>query len=565
MNFPGGPVAMPIDLRYSALLARIKPYQSARRSESAAFLIWYLVNYYRLDELEATDCVCDQSGDKGIDGIYINEGAGTIDVFQSKISQRAAARVGDKQLREFAGTLTQFRSAPALQNLMASAGDAQANALIARLAVVDRLGEYEVRGVFVCNLELDANGAAFLAAHPAIKFAGIAELAESYISDQKDPIQSGVAEFDISGLTVADYVVDAGTSASIVPVLASDLIKLSGIADQSLFSVNVRADLGNTAVNRAIASSIRQHSLHKAFPLFHNGVTVLAKTVRHDEDTLRIEGYYVVNGCQSLNSLYDHRAMISPDLRLLTKFIQVEAGSALAGLITNYSNNQNGVKARDFKSNHPIQTRLQHEFKKHYRGSYALAVKRGEPINGGVTISNEVAGLMMIAFDLGEPWTTHRKYQVFDERYNEVFGRPEVSADKIVMLYEIAAALELGLRQLSNELLGKYVLTKYVMLLAVRKILDLSEAGRAMIARPQDYVRREEERARFRATVDELAAWLVIDLNFETQELPPDFDYRDKLRDKDYVSGLVKTLVVSYSKDLLRKKTASVETLWARS
>lgn len=208
---------------------------------------------------------------------------------------------------------------------------------------------------------------------------------------------------------------------------------------------------------------------------------------------------------------------------------------------------------------------MQHEFKKHYRGSYALAVKRGEPINGGVTISNEVAGLMMIAFDLSEPWTTHRKYQVFDERYNEVFGRPEVSADKIVMLYEIAAALERGLRQLSNELLGKYVLTKYVMLLAVRKILDLSEAGRAMIARPQDYVRREVERARFRATVDELAAWLVIDLNFETQELPPDFDYRDKLRDKDYVSGLVKTLVVSYSKDLLRKKTASVETLWARS
>jgi len=186
---------------------------------------------------------------------------------------------------------------------------------------------------------------------------------------------------------------------------------------------------------------------------------VLAKTVRHDDDTIRIEDYYVVNGCQSLNSLYDHRAMISPGLRLLIKFIQVEAGYTLAGLITNNSNNQNGVKARDFKSNHPIQARLQHEFKKYYAGSYALAVKRGEPINGGVTISNEVGGLMMIAFDLGEPWTTHRKYQVFDERYNEVFGRPGVTADKIVMLFEIAAALERGLRRLSNELLGKYVMS----------------------------------------------------------------------------------------------------------
>lgn len=555
---------MSIDLRYPALLSRIRPCQSERRSESAAFLIWYLVNYYRLDELEATDCVCDQPGDKGIDGVYINEGAGTIDIFQSKISQRAAGCIGDKQLREFAGSLTQFHSAPALQNLIESAGDAQASALIARLALMDKIEEYDVRGVFVCNLDLDANGAAFLNAHPAIKFVGLSELAESYISDQKDPIQSGAAEFDISGLTVSDYVVDTHTTASIAPVLASDLIKLSGIADQSLFSANVRADLGNTAVNRAIGASIKQRGLHKAFPLFHNGVTVLAKTVRHDDDTIRIEDYYVVNGCQSLNSLYHHRAMISPDLRLLTKFIQVEAGSALAGLITNNSNNQNGVKARDFKSNHPIQARLQHEFKKYYGGSYALAVKRGEPINGGVTISNEVAGLMMIAFDLGEPWTTHRKYQVFDERYNEVFGRLGVTADKIVMLYEIAAALERGLRELSNELLGKYVLTKYVMLLTVRKILDLSEAGRVMIAQPQDYVRSDGDRARFRATLDELVAWLVIDLNFETQELPPDFDYRDKLRDKDYVSALVKTLVVSYSKDLLRGKTSSVEALWSR-
>lgn len=130
MNLLRSPAIMPIDRQYAALLARIKPYQSKRRSESAAFLIWYLVNYYRLDELEATDCVCDQAGDKGVDGIYVNEGAGTIDVFQSKISQRAASRIGDKPLREFAGTLTQFRSPDALENLIDAAGAGQAGALI---------------------------------------------------------------------------------------------------------------------------------------------------------------------------------------------------------------------------------------------------------------------------------------------------------------------------------------------------------------------------------------------------------------------------------------------------
>ena len=105
---------MIIDLTYPNILTYISPYKSDKRTESAAFLIWYLVNYYRLDELDATDCVCDQPGDKGVDGIYVNEGAGTIDIFQSKISQKANSSVGDTQLKEFQGTLTQFQSAETL-------------------------------------------------------------------------------------------------------------------------------------------------------------------------------------------------------------------------------------------------------------------------------------------------------------------------------------------------------------------------------------------------------------------------------------------------------------------
>lgn len=139
---------------------------------------------------------------------------------------------------------------------------------------------------------------------------------------------------------------------------------------------------GNTKVNKDIASSIRNPKLHKAFPLFHNGITVLAKSVSHDDKKIHIEDYYVVNGCQSLNTLFSNKAFISGDLRVLTKFIQVDVGSDLAELITTNSNNQNGVKARDFKSNHPIQTRLQHEFKDLYGDQYVFEVKRGEPIKG---------------------------------------------------------------------------------------------------------------------------------------------------------------------------------------
>jgi hypothetical protein len=553
---------MALDLSYPKILEYIVPFKGTQRSESAAFLIWYLVNFYRLDELEATDCVCDQSGDKGVDGIYVNEGAGTIDVFQSKISQKAGSSVGDKQLREFKGTLAQFESVAALQNLLDTAGDVQVAALIRRLDLKKKIQDYEVRGVFVVNLEIDPNGSAFLNTAP-MKFVGRSYMESSYISDKKDPLQTGIAAFDIFGLSITDYSVDANTKATIAPVLASDLIKLSGIADQSLFSSNVRASLGNTAVNRDIVSSIKNAGLHKAFPLFHNGITVLAKSVQHDERNISVEDYYVVNGCQSLNALYSNRADISDDLRILTKFIQVQVGSDLAELITTNSNNQNGVKARDFKSNHPIQSRLQNEFQRLYAGQYAFEVKRGEPSKDGVLISNEDAGLFIVAFDLMEPWTTHRKYQVFDERYTQIFGRPDVTADKIVFLYEISEALKRSLPALKNDLVGKYVLTKFIMLLTVRRILELDGIGGDMIAAPEKYIRDAKNRARFQKTMDALISALIIDLDVETQDLGTDFDYRGKLRDKEYVVSLVNTLVATYRKDLLRNKAQSIGDVWA--
>lgn len=553
------------NLSYPAILQSIAAYKSEKRTESAAFLAWYLVNYYRLDDLEAVDCICDQPGDKGVDGIYVNEGAGTIDIFQSKISQKENSSIGDTQLKEFHGTLAQFDSAESLTNLVATAGDVQVASLIKRLELVKKITDYEVRGVFLANLDIDHNGLAYLKTVP-IKFVGRSEMEVSYISDQKEQMHKGEADFDIFGITISDYVVDAETKAAIGPVLGSDLVKLGGIADQSLFSANVRASLGNTKVNKDIARSIKQTKLHKAFPLFHNGITVLANSVSHDEKKLRIKDYYVVNGCQSLNALYLNRGYISSDLRVLTKFIQVNVGSDLSELITTYSNNQNGVKARDFKSNHPIQTRLQKEFESLYKNEYTFEVKRGEPKPSNTTsIANEEAGLLLVAFDLEEPWATHRKYQIFEDRYNEIFGRPDVTADKIVQLHCITDLLKKNLPKIKNQLFGKYVLTIFVMLLAIRRILDQDPKGKDFINNPGDYVREHETRTRFCATMLIVVSNLIIDLDVETQDLDDDFDYRGKLRDRDYVLNLVNILVASYRKDVIRKKAPSISDAWSEA
>jgi len=67
--------------------------------------------------------------------------------------------------------------------------------------------------------------------------------------------------------------------AFIVPIKANELVKMPGIADQSVCAYNVRGPLGGTNVNRDIVKSIKDKNLHKKFPLFHNGITIVTNKI----------------------------------------------------------------------------------------------------------------------------------------------------------------------------------------------------------------------------------------------------------------------------------------------
>jgi hypothetical protein len=62
--------------------------------------------------VEVQDAVCDGPGDKGLDGIYISEQLHQIHFFQSQIIT-AKKTLGDGKLKQFAGALSQFKTAAA--------------------------------------------------------------------------------------------------------------------------------------------------------------------------------------------------------------------------------------------------------------------------------------------------------------------------------------------------------------------------------------------------------------------------------------------------------------------
>jgi hypothetical protein len=540
-----------IDLTYPNVLGHFPEHLAKGRSESASFLIWYLINYYRLDPLEAVDRVCDQGGDRGIDGIFVNDNDQTITVFQSKLSQTENSSIGDGALRTFAGALTQLSSPEAIAEIIEKNGDGQLGSLLTRLDVIEKISGYEVRGEFLSNIEIDRNGTSFLATCQNIDFVGRQRLTTSFISSKRDLPIAAPAKLDVLGVEVAEYVVDATTRVIVAPIKALDLIKLDGIADQSLFSFNVRGPLGHTKVNKDIVSSIKDTTKHKMFPLFHNGITIIANEFSRTNDVLEISKYYVVNGCQSLSTLHKNAPHISSDLRLLVKIIKMDPESKEAEEITRFSNNQNGVKARDWKSNDDTQVRLQNEIKSLYNGHYTYEIKTGEDLPDGHKISNEEAGLLIMAFDLKEPWETHRKYEVWGDKYPKLFSRPDVTADRIIFLKVMLEAINSASPAIKNELIRKYVLTKYMLMYALRLVLEAEIPD--LINSPKEWVRDSEKRATLEGVLRDVAHELIVDLNYELKDLPDTFDYRGKLRDGEWVKPKASTLAASREKMVFKK------------
>ncbi|WP_418637287.1 AIPR family protein [Winogradskyella sp.] len=545
-------------VKYPEILSEIDFYNIEGRTESASFLMWYLEKYYRLDRQLAIDSVCDNSGDKGVDGIYINEGMGTIDIFQTKIAQSEKKSIGDSTLKEFLGTLDQFSTKEKLENLIKTAGKAQVSALVQRLDLVEKLDAYKIRGVFVTNVDLSADGEALLNQIEFIEFYGKTILESQYISDKKEINVQAEAEFDISENETTTYFADADTITYIAPIKATELVQLEGISDQSIFDYNVRGALGNTKINKGIVRSIKDKGLHKQFPLFHNGITIVAEEVEKIEDVLKIKRFYVVNGCQSLTSLYKNQVHLTEDLKILTKVIKVPINSPLSSQITEYSNSQNGVKPRDFKSYNQIQIRLQNEIREKFGTEYFYEIKRGEIApNGLKVISNETMGVFLMSFDIGEPWNTHRVYQVFEDAYNKLFARPEVNGSRLIFIQILNEALVDKIEDIENKLIARYALTKYALMYITQGILENDIVGQKLIQNPETYVSTKELRSALKEALMIIIDDIIIDLNAEVGDLAEDFDYKSSLRNDEWVKKLSRNIVSNYLKQIKRKRIPS--------
>lgn len=536
------------ELEYDQLLPILSRYANKGRSESANFLNWFLENIYRLDETTADDCICDKENDKGIDGIYVDVNASEVVFFQSKISQKPGRTLGDRVVKEFAGSLRQFETTEKIATVLEGQANDDLKRILNRYKVAELVQSgYSVKGVFLCNNERDNNTIEIEQMLPDISIYCASDVAESYIDFDADEGVKGTFAFDTSYAGVVNLRIDADTQVFLLPVSAVELVKLNGIQDGVLFSQNVRYSLGNTAVNKSIAKSVANREEHRNFALYHNGITLICQNAIHESETLTVSDYVVVNGAQSISTFYKNSSNLSPDLRVFVKVVSLKSND-LSRKITINSNNQNSIKPRDLRSNHDLMLRLRAEFEA-AQEQYVFEIKRGQETDEAkIPISNELAGRELLAFDLNESHLCHQIGKVFDDRYVDIFGRPEVTFGRVIFVHELQKLVTLALEKLEDRPMACYSLTRYFLLSVVGVVIRKFAEGREFLA-SKHKLDSEVERNKILNKVPELLIGLVVDLNYEINQKDQSFDYKRELKSTTEIRGLTNLLLQSYEKD----------------
>lgn len=547
--------------RVSLLLDEVEAHRVGNRTEQAALLAWFLESVWRLDPEDVISAICDGPGDKGIDAIYVDDDAAEITVFQSKWRKSPFTAVqGDADLKQFVGAGGYFEGPSQLDGLLASKPNDELRKLLTRQNVREILeGEtHSVKLVFLTLGSLDSSGKGYLASRaglqPPLAVYDVEMLADVAIQTQKPALRAEEVVLTALEPAIVRELTDSERMA-VTLVQASELVTLPGIADQTLFSQNVRYSVGKTLVNRQLAETVGNAGEHRLFPAFHNGLTLLTEELTVDGTNLKLRGVGVVNGCQSLTTLHANADKLTDGLALLVKVVQVPSTSTVSDRITQRSNNQNAVTLRDQRSNDKTTRALQREVSEKVGDQLFLAVKNGEKAPAGVTVvENTTIAQLIMATYLEEPWAAVRKIRLFDQDFRRIFTR-SVGAYQVLLMHLIDSAVTTSRTDLRSDLASSFAAVKFTLAYLVACVLKESEAGAGLLATPEKWLAKPAVREEVVVALETISREVVASVNdFVEMQLADDVDFDPKVAFKNQ-SGVtqVRLSVLNFAKSLSRR------------
>lgn len=546
-------------------IARIRKeveyFKQNYRNDNSAFLIWFLKNIFCLSEQDSVDAVCDGQRDKGIDAIYYDENDENIIVFQSEFSPDDNKYTGDSKIREFAGVMNWFKDSNSVRSLESALINEELKNKLTSLSVADRIEqECKVSFVYVTNKLFDRNATDFLST-TEIEAYDNNKILQQYIYITEEEIKKSPITLSIQNETFINY----ENKSIVLSISANELIKLEGIQDQTLFSRNVRLWQGNSRVNKDLVKTIKDQKEHDNFFLYHNGISIICTNYTFEDKKITLENYQVINGCQSLKSLYQNRDVLDDKIQILTKVIKIQEGdNNLANKITKNANNQNAIALKDLRSNDRIQKGLKKNFEEFYSDRVCYLIKRGEIAEKHqVSIPIDYAAQLITAFYFEESYKTHLKTNFFSNDYEKIFSR-NMNCHKIYLAHVVFSSINTLIEKVENEKVRAYGLARFSILTVIKKILENDELGKKILITPSEYLKREVIK-HFKDSINKLFNLIVLDYNAFIYEFSKDqkfFDYKNLFKNKEFCEKLTNAVLTAHKKAVVRHPEDSFEQIY---
>lgn len=422
-------------------------YKENYPNEGQRFVAWYLRNIHNLDTYETKDCITDGADDKQIDAVYIDNDSSKIYIIQGKFYK--GDTVDGEPLREVLSSWVQIKDLAHLQE--------GANERL-RVKIVELSNaledDYDVHFELITTSNLTSSAQKDFEAFQK-------ELAEDEsLSAYLELVDQQALQFKYDEALNKnrpyinhEFVVETGkymeimigdTKAVIAALPLKECVKIPGIKDGSLFRKNVRQSLGTgNKVNKGIARTIRTDAAD--FFFLHNGITAICSNIEIHDNVLKTKELNVVNGCQSLSTIFNcsENAKKADDAYIMFRFYEI-SNSDRADKISTSTNSQSAVKARDLRSNDKSVLAMKKTYEQHFTDGYFLT-KRGETIdqvkyNSNHIISLTDLGKQLMAWHSQRPTISYSETKIFDKYFDQLFHK-DYAPENIQALHDLHCAV----------------------------------------------------------------------------------------------------------------------------
>lgn len=412
-------------------------------NDGQRFVAWYLRNIHNLDTFEAKACITDGAGDKQIDAVYIDDQSSTIYIIQGKFYK--GDTVDAEPLREVTSSWIQIKNLAKLQEAANEKLQAKIGEIVTALE-----DDYEVCFELITTSGLTDSAKADLAAFQA-ELAESETLSANLVLVDNETLQARYDEalnrnrpyinyeFSIEQGKYMEMQIGA-TRAVIAAILLKECIKIPGIKDGTLFRKNVRQSLGTgNKVNKGIARTLRNNP--EEFFFLHNGITAICSSIKIVNGTMSVKELNVVNGCQSLSTIFNCSESVRnvSDAYIMFRFYEI-SNAERADEISTCTNSQSAVKARDLRSNDKYVLAMKKAYEQHFTDGYFIT-KRGEnadPVKYNTThiVDLTSLGKQLIAWHSQRPTISYSESRIFDKYFEQLFHR-EYSPEKVQALSDL--------------------------------------------------------------------------------------------------------------------------------